>query len=282
MSAVDFTPERRAEAERRADAIRQHAARVRYGLYDIQALVAEAKAAGDWKVLRYRSWPEYLAATLGDEPLRLERSERQELVGYLAGEGMSTRAIAGTLSVSKNTITADLSQIGTPAPESSDASPAIYVDPTPVTGLDGKQYPRHPKPASKPPEPDPAPFVARYPELQAFVDRGEPEKALRNGAFLDSLPEHEVDSRREAIRAHISAAPIEVPEDLAAPLMKALKEQASVNVHLSWIDDPAALARVASAVGPDAREAVLPVIQAMASHAALLSAALKPRLRAVK
>lgn len=51
----------------------------------------------------------------------------------LSAEGMSTRAIAGTLSVSKNTVTSDLSQVGTPAATLSD-------EPGPIVGINGKTY----------------------------------------------------------------------------------------------------------------------------------------------
>ena len=42
------------------------------------------------------------------EPLRLARDERRELVGRLADEGMSTRAIAPIVGVGQSTVSDDL------------------------------------------------------------------------------------------------------------------------------------------------------------------------------
>jgi predicted transcriptional regulator len=51
----------------------------------------------------------------GDAPLRLERDARQELVAELAAEGMSPRAIAPILGVSRTAIRKDIEQVGTSA-----------------------------------------------------------------------------------------------------------------------------------------------------------------------
>jgi transposase len=59
--------------------------------------------------------------------------------------GMSSRAIASGLGVSKNTVTEDVSQIGTPS--------------QPTIGTDGKAY--------QPPAPRPQPSPAAAPDLPA-------------------------------------------------------------------------------------------------------------------
>ena len=64
----------------------------------------------------------------GDEPLRLARDDRKELVGILAAEGMSTRAIAPIVGVDRKTIERDISGATNVAPERE------------VHGLDGKSY----------------------------------------------------------------------------------------------------------------------------------------------
>ncbi len=58
-----------------------------------------------------RPWTAYLADTLADEPMRLGREERQELVGYLSGEGLSRAAIATAVDVPERTIQRDFRAI---------------------------------------------------------------------------------------------------------------------------------------------------------------------------
>ena len=67
----------------------------------------------------------------------------------LSDEGMSTRAIAGSIGVSKNTVTSDLSQTGTPdsnvspdptPPHVNSETGEIIDQPVKTTGMDGKQY----------------------------------------------------------------------------------------------------------------------------------------------
>lgn len=75
------------EAEALSIRISRLVAALRNGLDELHRLVAQAKAGNAHVALGYASWTAYLAATLGKEPLRLGREERQQLVGYLAGEG---------------------------------------------------------------------------------------------------------------------------------------------------------------------------------------------------
>lgn len=117
-----------AEAERLTLRITLTAGTLREGLEKLHSLVAEAKAGNAHVALGYPSWTAYLAATLGKEPMRLDRADRQELVGYLAGEGMSTRAIAPIVGASQATVARAVR-----APESFD-SPA----PSPFPPFDGE------------------------------------------------------------------------------------------------------------------------------------------------
>ncbi len=165
------------DAQRLTQRIKLTASSVRDGMFKLRNLVEEAKRSNVWQVLGFPSWTAYLADTLADEPMRLGRDERQELVGYLAGEGLSTRAIAPIVGVSQKTIDRDVREsFDSPAPEPEveadlvtgeviepgaaqvpDAVTApVEATPTPpraVTGLDGKTYPV--KPTPKPAE-DPA------------------------------------------------------------------------------------------------------------------------------
>lgn len=129
-------------------------------------LVGQAKAGNAHIALGYDSWTAYLADVLGDEPLRLARDDRRELVAALTAEGMSTRAIAPIVGVGKSTVDRDIDApvpSGTPVPR-----PAI-------TGRDGKSYtPPPPKPPANV-DPDtgeiaPAPTRDRAPSRKPLTD----------------------------------------------------------------------------------------------------------------
>lgn len=113
------------------DEARARAERIRTGLDSVHHTrndIIDAYQARDWEALDYDSWASYVETEfVAATRLRLPREDRRELVSTLRDAGMSTRAIADATGTSKNTITNDLSQIGTPEPEA-------------VTGLDGKGY----------------------------------------------------------------------------------------------------------------------------------------------
>lgn len=172
----------KADAERLDRRIRLMANSISESLSKMYELVEQAKAGQIHVALGYASWTAYVADACKID-IKIDRDQRRELVGWLSDEGMSQRSIAQTLGVSKNTVTADLSQIGTPDEEIvstyfSDAAEAADVMamadvPAQVfenvlaearaegdlsrenvsnkcraaqqksTGPDGKQYPRH-------------------------------------------------------------------------------------------------------------------------------------------
>lgn len=111
----------------------------------LQGYVAEAKAGNAHLALGYASWTAYLADVLGEEPMRLARGERQEMVQMLSAEGMSTRAIAPIVGASQKTVARDV------ATESFDS-----VEPPSVTGVNGKTYTR--------PDPQPEPAAPQTPK----------------------------------------------------------------------------------------------------------------------
>ncbi|MBE7953582.1 hypothetical protein ILP86_04510 [Microbacterium sp. R1] len=125
MSSVDIAIMSEADALRITERIRYTAMSVRDGVDKLQRLVAEAQDGKAHVALGYASWTAYLADVMGEEPLRLARGDRREVVQWLSGQGMTTRAIASVTGASKNTVTSDLrqvSQIGTP-----DAPPRVPV-----------------------------------------------------------------------------------------------------------------------------------------------------------
>lgn len=189
------------EARRLTERIRLTAHSARESIEKLHALVDEAKAGNAHLALGYASWTAYLSEVMGEEPLRLARDQRQELVGFLAGEGMSTRAIAPIVGVSNKTVHQDLAGVTSgntspvdefdgsdwvePAPQEEarsvvnrafsrsreNASPA----PAKVTGLDGKSYSKPTPPAPKTPPRRALPdqfFDASY-DLQKVVERVE-------------------------------------------------------------------------------------------------------------
>lgn len=133
------------EAQRLTQRIKLTASTIRDNLFKLRNLVEEAKNSNAWQVLGFQSWTAYLADTLADEPMRLGREERQELVGYLSGEGLSTRAIAPIVGASVSTVKTDVqvANSGHLANEDEPSAGVVEADtPAPVTGLDGKTYSR--------------------------------------------------------------------------------------------------------------------------------------------
>ncbi|MBK0420390.1 hypothetical protein JD276_15280 [Leucobacter sp. CSA1] len=95
-------------AQRRAERIRFHATNANEAMRSLQKLVHQARELEDHVTLGYASWPAYIQDLFGDEPLRLARDVRRELVAELAEAGMSTRAIAPIVGVSKSQVAADI------------------------------------------------------------------------------------------------------------------------------------------------------------------------------
>lgn len=152
------------DAQRLTQRIKLTASVVRDNLFKLRNLVDEAKNSNVSQILGFPSWTAYLADTLSEEPMRLGREERQELVEYLSGEGLSTRAIAPIVGVSHETVAKDIAapvRNLTPAPVTPEPTVIVnestgeVIEDAPVTvtethttkvvtGLDGKSYPAAP------------------------------------------------------------------------------------------------------------------------------------------
>ena len=163
---VEPTPTLSAEdAYRLTQRIRTAASGAREAMETLSVLVEEARAGGAHAAMGFASWTDYLSSTLGASPMRLDREQRRELVAYLAGEGMSTRAIAPIVGVGDSTVQRDLAT----APSGAVARPST------VTSLDGRQrpsvQPARPQPAAKPEPSRAAQAVETYPELQHYRAR---------------------------------------------------------------------------------------------------------------
>jgi hypothetical protein len=123
-------------ARRLTERIRIAAANYTDAKAKVLRLVDRAKAGSAHLALGYKSWTAYLSDVLSDEPLRLAREDRRELVTRLADEGMSTRAIAPIVGASKSTVADDLAE-PTVQNRTVDEPPAPVVRTT--TGLDGRE-----------------------------------------------------------------------------------------------------------------------------------------------
>lgn len=157
--------------------------------------VQEAKDGNAHDVLGYASWTAYLAEVLGEEPMRLARDERQDMVRMLANEGMPTRAIAAITDIPRSTVS-DLNsgvRNRTPEPATVAITNAVAPDvigveperegfstahPPRITGMDGKKYKRpEPKPEPEPTQQAPRPdsltkqFSGAASELNRVLDR---------------------------------------------------------------------------------------------------------------
>lgn len=131
----------RTSAEQLDHQLREAVAVAAGSLELVAGLVAEAKARGVHETLGYPSWTAYLADALGGK-LHVPDALRSELIGLLAGEGVSVRGIAAVTGVSKSAVARQVSHDGTPELQSESGHA-----PSPVVGLDGKVYrKRQPKP----------------------------------------------------------------------------------------------------------------------------------------
>ncbi|MCI1637983.1 MAG: hypothetical protein LKI30_07790 [Bifidobacterium crudilactis] len=171
-------------------------------------LLHEAQDGDAAGLLGYKSWTAYISDVFGEQPLRLEKDLRREFVKELSSEGMSTRAIAPIVGVSKSQVATDIEvsssgqliddvledgQFRPPESESSDysvASPEFEDVPEPdvpvdartgeildspetktVTGLDGKQYKVPERQSAKPRRtPITERFTSRTVDLIKLVD----------------------------------------------------------------------------------------------------------------
>lgn len=90
--------------------------------------VKRAKDGDAHTALGFKSWPEYVATVFADMP-GLAKGDREYLTGFMAGEGMSSRAVARVLGVSQATASRMIRALEDKGEVESDRE---------VTGTDGK------------------------------------------------------------------------------------------------------------------------------------------------
>jgi hypothetical protein len=210
------------DAKRLTKQIKATFTRVNSGLNMLSLLVTKAKAGDAHLALGYRSWTEYVSAEFAGCSLRLDREDRRELVALLAGEGMSTRAIAPIIGTSEGTVRNDL------------AGAQDYAPDHKVTGIDGKMYSR----------PEPA-------VIEAAV-KGDPETRATANRALDQLYDEELAERRQR-RAEPKQESPHAPYDDAIKLaikLRAAQRNLDDAVLLAQDIRGAGAAEIGEAVGP--------------------------------
>jgi transposase len=132
---VEWQPLNKTEAKRLDKKIRATSDKVisnnekTLALFDeLKELLTQAKDGEIHKALGLKSWTAYLADAVNVTVP--QREDRKVLVAFLSGQGMSQRAIAGTLGVSQKTVDRDL--------DGEDVDEGATV-----TSLDGAQRPKN-------------------------------------------------------------------------------------------------------------------------------------------
>lgn len=107
--------------------------------YDaVMPMIREAISLRDDVALGYRSPGDYVRDRFGNALSRLGVEVRREVVRELTEAGLSTRAIAPVVGVSKSQVATDREQVSSTGHLPERPEP----EPPPVTGIDGKSYPK--------------------------------------------------------------------------------------------------------------------------------------------
>lgn len=155
-------------------------------------LVHDAKEGSAHVALGYASWTAYLADVMSEEPLRLARDDRREVVQLLTEEGMSTRAIAPVVDTPRETVRRWAS-------ESTD--PNGSVEPRKVDSLDGKT--RTQQPQQEAPRPKRRPLGEQVHDA-AWEARRSAERVIRL-IDDDRYPQHK-EEVATLLRSHLQYA----------------------------------------------------------------------------
>lgn len=162
------------EAERITARIADKLDGIADNIEQVMPLIREALTRKAWKPLGYTGASAYVSERFAGAFQRLPAAVRRPIVAELSSAGMSTRAIAPIVGVSKSQVAEDKRgvQFWTPAPEPHvnretgeilETTVDYQAEPQKITGMDGKQYPK------------PAPAAPRRPSLtqdfQTAVER---------------------------------------------------------------------------------------------------------------
>lgn len=224
------------------EAARRRADRIRTAAEELWDTIAVAYQQRDWLALDYRSWDEYCQTEFGSLRIRIPREERAEVVSSLRDSGLSLRAIQAATGLSPDTSRRALAEgvrNRTPAPERIDfitgevltdqrggnepPSPSTDVEeqesgvgsppasrPAPITGLDGKTYPR-PTPSAPRRSPLPESFWrATYDltrKVEAIVRLSEDDRFTQNVEKVATANRSDLLRARDALQRVIDQLP---------------------------------------------------------------------------
>lgn len=192
------------------------------GLLDeLTELLTRAREGQIHKALGLKSWTAYVADAVA-LPQALEREDRKVLVQFLSGQGMSQRAIAGSLNVSQKTVDRDLD-----GEETEEGAT--------VTSLDGAQRPKNGKAKDEEPldveyeevpevsEPEPEPMKA-VDIVSAFGDETANLFAAQNELTLLAAEE-----KWDGARRRVSKANLQNLKDIAGALDEIINDLSNVD-----------------------------------------------------
>lgn len=123
------------------EAIQDIAGKTAEHLEYLADLLVEAKQGQIHELLGFTSWPEYLIARLRPIAVALNVEDSRTLVAQLYRHGMSVRAVAEAVGMSKSSVGRQVSQCGTGAEPCNGEGESSGEQQT--TGRDGKSYRRN-------------------------------------------------------------------------------------------------------------------------------------------
>ncbi|APE15701.1 hypothetical protein BOH72_11205 [Mycobacterium sp. WY10] len=202
---------------------------IKTGVEAVWHLITRAYTERAWAALGYTSWDDYCTREFGTSRLRLPREERAEVVSSLRESGLSLRAIASATGNSVNTVRKELDQVyqsdtpaepAAPAPTCRDCDgygcetcipdpPMVdepSPEPTPITGIDGKRYPK--------PQPEPVVKPRRRPLTEIAADIASDMEKLR-GRINRLIDDDRFTGNTEAIAGRIGRYEVWLSEAVA-------------------------------------------------------------------
>lgn len=123
------------EARERAERIRYGLVRLASDIETVASMISEAYEFRDWLKLDYETWPEYCRAEFGPDRLPLTEEQRRVIAAALARHGLSVRAVASAVRLSKSAVQRAVDK------QRADPTVPHRDSEDRRTGLDGRQRP---------------------------------------------------------------------------------------------------------------------------------------------
>lgn len=211
-----------------ADKAKDRAQRIRDGAQAVNDRSKDVRAAfheRDWEILGYKSWNDYLDAEFAQHRVKLSPHDRQEIVGYMREDGMSTRAIASAVGASVGTVHKDLEVFR----NEHEANPPLVIG-----GLDGKQYEYDAEAAARRAEASRKRQAIREANYAAQQEAERIERDARRAARISRLRAEgfAADFAKLAEALHLLRRVLTYAETVAAlPVQEVLSDDELLNLH---------------------------------------------------